>query len=85
MELQDLIDASETVESEKREATEAAKGNIEKYLRSQTVTVQELYDVVAVSYRAMHTSSGQVSTWQILDIAKRAILNRGKEKTNGCT
>ncbi len=76
MELQELIDASKTVETEKIEAVQEAQANIEIFLRRQTVTVQELYDVVVALWRPKDTSSGQVSTWQILNIAKKAILNR---------
>lgn len=79
MELQDLIDASVAVESENQKAAQTAKDNIEEYLCGQTVTVQEIYDVVEASYRSTDSSSGQVSTWQILDIVKRAILNRKGE------
>lgn len=76
MDLQGLIDISKATETEMEEFVQEAKDSIEKYLRSQTVTVQELYDVVEGMWRPMDTSSGQVSTWQILDIAKKAILNR---------
>ena len=76
MKLQDLINESETIETEKQEAVQESKDNIERYLRNQTVTVQELYDVVHAQWQPSDTSTGQISTWQILDIAKRAILNR---------
>ena len=76
MKLQDLIDVNKKVEKENREAVHESEDNIEQYLLRQTVTVQEIYDVVAAQWRPMDTSSGQVSTWQILNIAKKAILNR---------
>ncbi len=79
MKLQELIDANKKVEKENREAVQESEDDIEKYLRSQTVTVQEIYDIVAAEWRPMDTSSGQVSTWQILNIAKKAILNRRKK------
>ncbi len=79
MDLQVLIDVLETVEVAEQEAVNAAKDSIDKYLCSQTVTVQELLDIVEDSWRPSDSSSGQVSTWQILDIAKRAILNRTGE------
>ena len=82
MELQDLIDASKIIEDEEHEAVQQAAENVKKYILSQTVTVQELYDIVKIQQDRFASSSGQVSTWQILDIAKRAILHR-KGENNG--
>ena len=76
MGLQDLIDANKAVENENKKTVKKSEDNIEKYLRSQTVTVQELCDVAHALWHPTDTSSGQVSVWQILNIAKRAILNR---------
>ena len=82
MKLQDLIVARDMVKAEESKAVQKAEKDIEEYLRNETVTVQELYDIVAGQWNKFASSSGQVSTWQILDIAKRAILNR-KGEVNG--
>ena len=76
MKLQELIDTVESVYEEKRRAVESAELDVKQYLHSQTVTVQELYNVVGAMDDDLDRSGGQVSTWQILDIAKRVILNR---------
>ena len=77
--LQDLIDAKDAVREESSKAVQEAELNIEKYIRSQTLTVQELYDIVKAHYDSSTSSSDQVSTWQILDIAREAISNKEKE------
>lgn len=76
MKLQDLITAGDMVKAEEGKAVQKAEKDIEKYIRNQTVTVQELYDIVAGQWDRHSSSSGQVSTWQILNIAKMAILKR---------
>ena len=76
MELQDLIVVRDTIKAEESKAVQKAENDIERYIRNQTVTVQELYDIVASQWDRSASSSGQVSKWQILDIAKRALLNR---------
>ena len=79
MKLKELIEASEKIKKEEGKAVQEAERDIEKYLRSQTATVQELCDIVAAKWDRMASSFGQVSVWQILDIAKSAILNRAGE------
>ena len=76
MELQDLIATRNIVKVEEGKAIQKAEKDIEEYICNQTVTVQELYDIVSSQWDRSASSSGQISTWQILNIAKTAILNR---------
>ena len=82
MGLRDLIDAEEVLENDQQKATQKAKGDVKAYLLKQTVTVKDMYDIVAVEYDNRSSSSGQVSTWDILYIAKRAILEREDKNEN---
>ena len=80
MKLQGLIILRGMAKESESKAVQKAEKDIEEYILSQTVTVQELYNIVVAKWNAHSSSSGQVSTWQILDIAKRAILNRKGER-----
>ncbi len=77
MKLKDLISDAETVRKTNDEVSAKAGNAVENYILNPTITIKELCDVVAEQYNdERRSNSGQISIWQILNIAKQAILKR---------
>ncbi len=74
--LQDLIKTANDHETEADRLQKEAASKVEEYILAQTVTIQELYDIVKSEYNDRVPSSNQISTWHILNIAQKAILAR---------
>ena len=76
MKLRDLISVTEETKAKNGAAETKAESAVNEYMLSQTVIVKELYDIVRMEYNSTRSSSGQISPWQILNIAKQAILKQ---------
>jgi hypothetical protein len=74
--LKDLIKSSDVIKDETELSQREAGDKVEAYILAQTVTVQEMFDVVSKEYDHRSSRDGQISTWDILNTAKKVLLKR---------
>ena len=74
--LKDIIDTANEEVATAEQTSRDARQDIEDYVLAQTVTVQELYDIIKAECEPFVSSAHQTSTWTVIDTAKKAILAR---------